>query len=317
MIKGTENHEKPGKFKAVVSTISKGIGGLFGANNAALEPPTQPTFFTPLPQDALDIIFNYTAPGKTFLPQTRLVNRHLYRATNTFLQNKFNPKSAYIKEQQAEINYLLEHEAGIFQLTQLAVGPAQFKNPRIKKYFKRLKTLSDSPLLFHRREQILNKLNAAILLYKISEVIAAPLQAMYGQLTTVHPTILDCSNCFLTRFPDSVLKKKIPIFESLWSKLTELHLRGNMLTALPEELSVLKNLSVLSLENNYFSEVPTVVTQLPKLGALLLKNNLLTSINPALTNKLRQYLNGQLQVISPQDTLNAQKTKQNLPAKVP
>lgn len=319
MIKGTEKHEKTGKFKATISTLTKGASEFFlGTTHKASEIPVQPTSFTPLPQDILNLIFDYAAPGKTFLPQTRLVNRHLNRATNTFLQSKFNPKSAYIEEQQAEINYLLQYKAEIFKLTKIEAGPGvQFKNPSIKRYFKRLKALSDSPLLFHRREKILNKLNTVILLNKMAEVSAVPLQGIFGQITTTHPAILDCSNCFLTRFPNSVLEKKSLFLDSLWPNLTELHLRGNALKALPKALSVLGNLTVLSLEKNCFSEVPAVVTQLPKLRALLLKNNLLTSIDPALTNKLRQYVHRQLQVISPEDTLKAQKIKQNSSTKVP
>lgn len=116
---------------------------------------------------------------------------------------------------------------------------------------------------------------------------------------------LDLSSCDLTQVPDAVyfmmknvavetcdlsnnLIKRIPSkFTTKFPSLTELDLRANRLTSLPDECRSLEELKVLDLSQNKFEGLPAFIYGSTKLKRLYARDNKITDVD---TDKLRKML---------------------------
>ncbi|CAK1580361.1 unnamed protein product [Parnassius mnemosyne] len=88
--------------------------------------------------------------------------------------------------------------------------------------------------------------------------------------------IVDCSGYGLTEFPSFIDPRT-----------TTLNVQNNKLTAIPKEISVLKNLKVLNANNNEIMELaPGSISELPELVILKLANNRLIEYPRDLKNSL-------------------------------
>ncbi len=73
------------------------------------------------------------------------------------------------------------------------------------------------------------------------------------------------------------------IREAKEGNLTELHLRYNKLTEIPDSITQLQNLTTLDLSGNNLTEIPDSITQLQNLTTLVLSGNNLTEIPDSIT----------------------------------
>ncbi|XP_067672389.1 leucine-rich repeat-containing protein 20-like [Haliotis asinina] len=108
---------------------------------------------------------------------------------------------------------------------------------------------------------------------------------------------LDLSECQLTQIPDAVyllmrnteletcdislnLIRRVPAkFGTKFPHLMELHINGNKLTSLPDELRDMHNLKVLDISCNSFESFPSVIFTFNKLRNLNAEDNSITDVD--------------------------------------
>ncbi len=164
-----------------------------------------------------------------------------------------------LEEQREEIICFLQNESAILEKELSSV---------IRDCFVELKKpVSNDFLEFLKREAVLDKLNMEIICAKINKSNASQ-----------NPTHLDCSNCYLTRFPKEMITH--PKYAQYWSKLERLFLYGNHLKNLPPEIGRLIGLKHLFLNENKLVSLPPEIGCLVALEWLYLSHNLLQNLPP-------------------------------------
>lgn len=88
----------------------------------------------------------------------------------------------------------------------------------------------------------------------------------------------DLSNNVIKRIPSK--------FTTKFPSLTELDLRGNRLTALPDEFRSLEELKVLDLSQNKFEGLPAFIYESTKLKTLYARDNKITDVDVERLRKL-------------------------------
>ncbi|MBS0288985.1 MAG: leucine-rich repeat domain-containing protein [Proteobacteria bacterium] len=164
-------------------------------------------------------------------------------------------------KQKKEIDFLMEYKIVILERNDV---------PEIRKAFDKLAAFKENkdPIAFYARETHLNTINEFI----IRKRIAATQDDLNDSgESNNEPGKLNCSYSFLTRFPESVLKDKA--LEGFWRGLTELHLNGNQLHALPDAIELLSALETLFVCGNKLSFLPSTIGQLSNLIDLKVSTN--------------------------------------------
>lgn len=217
-----------------------------------------------LPSEILQQIFAYTSKTtKTFPAAVGGVSHRFREECGSFLlwrsglgsETQINQAHAI---QQHTINRFLDNQAKILEETNNSSEVAKcFDNLIEANQFK----MNDG-CSFTVREQLIEQLNAAIIRSRIEQ--------------SDQNKGLDCSNCYLTCFPASVLQD--PTLRDYWAKLQWLYLHSNQLTALPLEIGQLARLKTLDLSNNPLTTLAAEIGQLKKLIILNLNHTQLTSL---------------------------------------
>lgn len=162
------------------------------------------------------------------------------------------------KSQQEEIDYLLAKRDAILK----RVDNSQEVTSRLDDLAASTQIpIMDDAVAFQVRENLLNKLNAAIIRQNINPL---------------NNKNLICSNCYLTRFNSAIMND--PVLIGHWPTLKTLDLNNNQIKTLPAEIVQLAALETFYLEHNQLTAVPAEIGQLAALRILRLSNNRLAAV---------------------------------------
>jgi hypothetical protein len=203
------------------------------------------------PEIWLDIL-DFVPPSQhTYLP-LRLVNHRLKNVMDTRVLElnevlvdlpapvvTEQDRIALFHDQEKERLHFLEYEDTIVEKY-----IDEFSTAALEQAFADLKrfTREKNPLNVYKRHLALKEINRRIIELEIERQRDA-LQDPFG----FYPT-LDLSDCFLTRFPTSVLID--PKLKAIWHAVERLILAQNQITYIPQAITHLTNLTTLLISHN-------------------------------------------------------------------
>lgn len=261
----------------------------------AAQPPTDGSSpISELPAEVFAHILSFLPLQKHL--QIRKVNQDWQNAWNAELTNQMNPIGLSRGIQQAisskeGFDLLWESqnkEIELFLKNKNIVLEKTNNDKTVIALYKELNIVFQnqmSPFALHAREEILNKINEAIITARIE------------QSKLLNDKRLYCVNCCLTRFPACVFEKDSEFWQELqWLfvdnnylkslpeniglcvELQGFHVNNNQLSSLPESINQCTALQIFSAYHNQLSKIPEGLGQCVALQGLDVSNNLLSTV---------------------------------------